>query len=80
LLDDGYKDNMNCSAHSEEFNCPASFYVVSGCIDNNIPTWTYILDNIFQKTKQKTIELPYDFVPEKFKNIPLELITRGPGH
>jgi len=34
----------------------------------------------FRKTKQKTIELPYDFVPEKFKNIPLELITRGPGH
>ena len=46
-------------------------------MDNNIPTWTYILDNIFQKTKQKDIDLSYDFVPEKFKNISLQSITPG---
>ena len=75
-FDDGYKDNIEFAAPIlKKFNCPASFYVVSGCIDNNIPTWTYILDNVFQNTKQKTIDLPYDFVPEKFKNIPLQLIT-----
>lgn len=75
-FDDGYKDNIEFAAPVlKKFNCPASFYVVSGCIDKNIPTWTYILDNIFQKTKQKNIDLHYDFVPEKFKKISLELIT-----
>ncbi len=77
-FDDGYKDNIEFAAPIlKKFNCPASFYVVSGCIENNIPTWTYILDNIFQKTKQAGIDLHYDFVPEKFKNISLELITPG---
>jgi peptidoglycan/xylan/chitin deacetylase (PgdA/CDA1 family) len=75
-FDDGYKDNIEFAAPIlKKFNCPASFYVVSGCIDNNIPTWTYILDNIFQKTSQKDINLHYIFVPAKFKNIPLQLIT-----
>ncbi|HMK25843.1 MAG TPA: polysaccharide deacetylase family protein [Chitinophagaceae bacterium] len=75
-FDDGYKDNIEFAAPIlKKFNCPASFYVVSDCIDKNIPTWTYILDNIFQKTKQKTIVLHHDFVPEKFKDIPLALIS-----
>ncbi len=75
-FDDGYKDNIEFAAPIlKKFNCPASFYVVSGCIDNNIPTWTYIMDNVFQKTKKKGIDLQYDFVPEKFKNVPLQFIT-----
>lgn len=77
-FDDGYKDNIEFAAPIlKKYNCPASFYVVSGCIDDNLPTWTYILDNIFQNTGQKDIDLHYDFVPEKFKNIPLQLITPG---
>ena len=75
-FDDGYKDNIEFAVPVlKKFNCPASFYVVTDCIDNNMPTWTYILDNIFQQTNKKIIDLDYDFVPTKFKNIPLQHIT-----
>ena len=70
LFDDGYKDNIEFAAPIlKKFKCPASFYVVTDCIDRNIPTWTYIVDNIFQKTKKEKLELSYEFVPEKFKSV-----------
>lgn len=73
LFDDGYKDNIEFAAPIlKKFKCPASFYVVSDCIDKNIPTWTYIIDNIFQKTKIKEVQLPYEFTPEKFKSFYLD--------
>ena len=77
MFDDGYRDNVEVAAPIlKKFNCPASFYVVSGCIDNNIPTWTYIIDNTFLKTKKNRIEFDYAFVPEKFKSIQLKLSNR----
>lgn len=70
LFDDGYKDNIEYAAPIlKELNCPASFYVVTDCINKNIPTWTYILDNFLTKTRAEKIEFPFDFVPEKFKSV-----------
>jgi peptidoglycan/xylan/chitin deacetylase (PgdA/CDA1 family) len=70
LFDDGYKDNIECAVPIlDKFKCPASFYVVSDCIDKNIPTWTFILDNAVLKTKKQHIELNYDFVPGRFNLI-----------
>jgi peptidoglycan/xylan/chitin deacetylase (PgdA/CDA1 family) len=72
LFDDGYKDNIEVAAPIlSKYKCPASFYVVTDCIDRNIPTWTYIVDNVFAKTRKEKIELGYDFVPEKFRVIRL---------
>lgn len=74
LFDDGYKDNIETAVPIlEKYKCPASFYVVTDCIDKNIPTWTYIIDTVFWKTKKQGIELNYDFVPEKFKSFQLQL-------
>jgi len=68
LFDDGYKDNIEFAAPIlKKIKCPASFYVVSDCIDKNIPTWTYIIDHLFQETGKDRIELPYEFTPERFK-------------
>ncbi len=68
LFDDGYKDNIEFAAPIlKKFNCPASFYVVTDCINRNVPTWTYIIDDIFQNTKKELLELEFDFVPEIFK-------------
>ena len=70
LFDDGYKDNIEVAAPLlQKHKCAASFYIVTDCIDRNIPTWTYLIDNIFQVTQKDTLELPYNFVPEKFKKI-----------
>jgi peptidoglycan/xylan/chitin deacetylase (PgdA/CDA1 family) len=64
LFDDGYKDNIEFAAPIlQSYKCPASFYVVTDCIDRDLPTWTYLIDNALQKTKQEKIELNLSFVP-----------------
>lgn len=69
-FDDGYKDNIEFAAPIlKKYNCPASFYVVSGCIDSGLPTWTYLLDHSLQHTRVNVLELPFDFVPEDKKSI-----------
>jgi peptidoglycan/xylan/chitin deacetylase (PgdA/CDA1 family) len=77
LFDDGYKDNIEIAVPIlNKFKCPASFYIVTDCIDKNIPTWTYIIDNVFLNTKRLRIELGFDFVPEKFKSHQLRVNNR----
>jgi peptidoglycan/xylan/chitin deacetylase (PgdA/CDA1 family) len=69
-FDDGYKDNIEYAAPIlRKYNCPASFYVVSGCIDTGTPTWTYLLDHALQHTQIKELQIPFDFVPEDKRDI-----------
>lgn len=64
MFDDGYKDNIEYALPIlEKYNVKASFYVVTDCIDKNIPTWTHILEHSFQFTDKNKIELAYDFIP-----------------
>jgi peptidoglycan/xylan/chitin deacetylase (PgdA/CDA1 family) len=73
LFDDGYKDNIEYAAPIlDRYKCPASFYIVTDCIDRNIPTWTYIIDYVLQNTRQSYIELNFDYVPESFKQVVLQ--------
>jgi len=72
LFDDGFKDNIEYAAPVLQMNqCPASFYVVTDCIDNNIPTWTYLIDNALASTKKNRLEFSHYFFPEKFRKIDL---------
>ena len=67
-FDDGYKDNIQYAVPiMKEYKCPASFYVSTNCIDKNIPTWTYVLDFLFQNTKKRDISLEREFVPAQFR-------------
>ncbi|NOT51419.1 MAG: polysaccharide deacetylase family protein [Chitinophagaceae bacterium] len=76
MFDDGYKDNIEFAAPVlAQFKCPASFYIVTDCVDKNIPTWTYLVDNALSKTRKNSIELSYDFVPENFKTIELKNLS-----
>jgi peptidoglycan/xylan/chitin deacetylase (PgdA/CDA1 family) len=78
LFDDGYKDNIEYAAPIlEKYNCPASFYIVTDCIDRNIPTWTYIVDFALQNTQQSKIELQFEYVPELFKEIILKATSNN---
>lgn len=64
-FDDGYKDNIIYALPIlEKYKVKASFYVVTDCIDKNIPTWTHILEYTFQNTKKSNINLQYVFLPE----------------
>lgn len=65
LFDDGYKDNIEYAAPLlDKYKIKASFYVVTECIEENKPTWTYILDYIFQHTEECEINIFFDFLPE----------------
>lgn len=68
MFDDGYKDNLEYAAPIlEKYNCKASFYVVTDCIDKNEVTWTHFLDHAFQNTKKDELNLDLEFVPEELK-------------
>lgn len=70
LFDDGYRDNVEIAAPILSRNdCPASFYVVTDCIDRNIPTWTYITDAIFQRNEKTNVSLKNDFVPSEYRKV-----------
>src|SRR5438067_13192415 len=47
-FDDGYKDFIDYSIPIlNKYSMPASMFVVADCIENNTPTWTYVIDYVF---------------------------------
>ena len=69
-FDDGYRDNIEKAAPILlRYRCQASFYVVTDCIDRNIPTWTYFTDHFFQQEANRKLLLENDWVPEFMKKI-----------
>lgn len=67
-FDDGYKDNIQYAAPIlEAYKVKASFYVVTDCIERNIPTWTHVLDYSFQFTHKHGVDLSYDFLPPELR-------------
>ncbi|MEO6611027.1 MAG: polysaccharide deacetylase family protein [Chitinophagaceae bacterium] len=76
-FDDGYKDNLEIAAPIlSKYKCPASFYVVSDCINRQLPTWTYITDFFFQREKA-SLSLDNDFVPASFRKIEWNALAEG---
>lgn len=51
-FDDGYKDFIEY-AHPvlKKYNVPSTIFVVTDCIENNVPTWTYLSDYYFFNTE-----------------------------
>ena len=73
MFDDGYKDNIEFALPIlEKYKVKASFYMVTDCIERNIPTWTHILEHTFQYTDNSKIELPFDFLPQEFQECKFE--------
>jgi peptidoglycan/xylan/chitin deacetylase (PgdA/CDA1 family) len=63
-FDDGYKDNIEYALPIlNKYKVKASFYVVTDCIENNEPTWTHILEFLFQNSSNSKISLNFDFLP-----------------
>lgn len=75
MFDDGYKDNIQYAVPIlDKYKCKASFYVVTGCIDNNLPTWTHILGHLFQFTTNPEINIDFDFLPVELRTETLNSI------
>jgi peptidoglycan/xylan/chitin deacetylase (PgdA/CDA1 family) len=73
LFDDGYKDNIEYAVPIlRKNNCAASFYIVTDCIDRNLPTWTFLTDHALQQTNISRLELSFSYVPEELRRIQLK--------
>ena len=73
MFDDGYKDNIEYAADIlDKYKCKASFYVVTDCINNNLPTWTHILEYRFENTQISAIDLNFDFLSTELQVTQLE--------
>jgi peptidoglycan/xylan/chitin deacetylase (PgdA/CDA1 family) len=67
-LDDGYKDNITFAAPVlDKYKVKASFFVVTDCVEKNIPTWTHELEYLFQHTGKIKIDLCFDFMSHSMK-------------
>ncbi len=76
-FDDGYLDNLEIAVPIlKRYRCPASFYVVTDSIDQNLPTWTYITDYVFQHEKN-WIKLEGDYVPPNFSDMSWSNLEEG---
>ena len=56
-FDDGYRDYLDYALPTlKKYGFHSSMFVVTDCVDNNTPTWTYVMDTVFFNTKR--LEIP----------------------
>jgi peptidoglycan/xylan/chitin deacetylase (PgdA/CDA1 family) len=66
-FDDGYHDFIDYAIPLlDSYKMKASMYVVSDCIDKNLPTWTYVIDYLFTATQK------LDWKNFNFPDLPVE--------
>lgn len=69
VFDDGYRDFILYALPIlKKYNCPTSMYVVTDCIEQQLPPWTYILDYHFIHSKILKLQLDTALLPESLKN------------
>ncbi|MCW3071556.1 MAG: pda4E [Bacteroidetes bacterium] len=63
-FDDGYKDFINYAFPIlKKHNCPSSMYVISDCVDQNLPPWTYIINHLFINTSHLLLDIHSKALP-----------------
>jgi peptidoglycan/xylan/chitin deacetylase (PgdA/CDA1 family) len=68
-FDDGYRDYLDYALPIlQKYNCPSSMYIVTNCIDEDLPPWTYILNHCFINTDKLQINLNTNDFPGHLKN------------
>ena len=64
VFDDGYKDFLEYALPIlKKYKCPSSMYIVTECVNKNIPPWTYILDYHFSNSNKSEIKLNQELLP-----------------
>lgn len=67
-FDDGYRDYLEFALPIlKKYNCPSSMYIVTDCIDKNLPPWTYMLNHYFINTNKLSIKLDTSDFPGHLK-------------
>jgi peptidoglycan/xylan/chitin deacetylase (PgdA/CDA1 family) len=69
VFDDGYKDFIHYALPIlKKHNCPSSMYVITDCVKNQLPPWTYILDHHFIYSKKLQLNLDTDELPASLQH------------
>ncbi|MEO8761003.1 MAG: polysaccharide deacetylase family protein [Bacteroidia bacterium] len=69
-FDDGYKDFVEYAMPIiRKQNVPASMYVITDCVDANLPPWTFIFNHLLLNTKRSSIEINSIEIPDKLKKV-----------
>jgi glycosyltransferase involved in cell wall biosynthesis len=67
-FDDGYKDYIDYALPIlSKYKCPASMYIVTDCINRNLPPWTYILNHAFINTSSLSLDIDTSSFPEELR-------------
>ena len=68
-FDDGYRDYIEYALPILiKHGCPSAIYVVTDCIDENLPPWTYILNHLFIYTTKLSLSIDGNNFPGHLKN------------
>lgn len=68
-FDDGYHDFIEYALPIlKKYDCPSSMYVVTDCIKNDLPPWTYMLNHYFTHTGKLQIKIDTHDFPGHLKN------------
>ena len=55
-FDDGFRDYVDYALPVlKKHNFHSTMFVVTDCVDQNLPTWTYVMDYLFYHTKKLTL-------------------------
>jgi peptidoglycan/xylan/chitin deacetylase (PgdA/CDA1 family) len=55
-FDDGYKDYIDYALPIlDKYKIHSTMFIVTSCVQNNLPPWTYILDHLFINTNKLSI-------------------------
>lgn len=72
MFDDGFQDNIEYAADILRGEaCPASFYVVTDCVETGVPTWTYCLDYQILNSRTASLSIDSTVLPETLREVSL---------
>ncbi len=67
-FDDGYHDNLEFAAPIlKKYNCKASFYIVTDCVDAGHMIWTQEIKHFLQHTSLLRFNADLSYLPEKLQ-------------
>ena len=72
-MDDGFADQAEIAAPIFlEFNCPVTFFVITGMLDNKLLPWDVIATHLINSSKKESIKLKF---PDKTYNFQINETT-----
>ena len=67
-FDDGYKDFVEYGMPViKKYQIPSSMYVITDCVDSNMPPWTYLFNHLLLHTRITSLIVDSIAIPERLR-------------